>query len=108
MRAFVTRFRVEQPLWFFGGVAVLLAVAALIFAVPLLATYLETGLVPRFPTAILATGLMILAALNGMFGLILDTVVRGRRALRRLAYVALAAPAEFARRRLETHQRQAE
>src|SRR3546814_8961863 len=53
-RTIFTLFRVEQPLWFFGGVAVLLALAALIFAVPLLATYLETGLVPRFPTAILA------------------------------------------------------
>src|SRR3546814_15514405 len=64
-----------------------LALAALIFAVPLLATYLATGLVPRFPTAILATGLMIIAALNGMCGLILDTGVRGRRAMRRLAYL---------------------
>jgi hypothetical protein len=44
--------------------------------------------VPRFPTAILVTGIMILAFLNGMCGLILDTVVRGRRETRRLAYLA--------------------
>ena len=55
-------------------------------------TFIETGLVPRFPTAILATGLIILAALNGFCGLILDTVVRGRREVRRLAYLAQPAP----------------
>ena len=55
-------------------------------------TYAQTGLVPRFPTAILSTGLMILSALNGMCGLILDTVVRGRREVRRLAYLAHPAP----------------
>ena len=55
-------------------------------------TFLQTGLVPRFPTAILATGLMILSALNGMCGLILDTVVRGRLEVRRIAYLAYPAP----------------
>jgi hypothetical protein len=53
---------------------------------------MQTHLVPRFPTAILATGLMILAFLNGFAGLILDTVVRGRREVRRLAYLAHPAP----------------
>ena len=61
-------------------------------AVPLIVTYAQTGLVPRFPTAILVTGLMILATLSGMCGLILDTVVRGRREVRRLAYLAFRAP----------------
>ena len=55
-------------------------------------TYHRTGLVPRLPTAIAATGLVILAALNWFTGLILDTVVRGRREVRRLAYLAHAAP----------------
>jgi hypothetical protein len=55
-------------------------------------TYGRTGLVPRFPTAILATGLMILAFLSTFCGLILDTVVRGRREVRRLAYLALPGP----------------
>ena len=59
---------------------------------PLVLTYFETGQVPRFPTAILATGLMILAFLNFFAGLILDTVVRGRREVRRLAYLQYPAP----------------
>jgi glycosyltransferase involved in cell wall biosynthesis len=91
-RTIVTLYRIERPLWFFGAIAGLLALAALVFAAPLIFTYLETGLVPRFPTAILSTGLIILAALNFFTGLILDTVVRGRREMRRLAYLAHRAP----------------
>ena len=85
-------FRFERPMLFFGGVAAGLMLLAILLAVPLLITFAETGLVPRFPTAILATGLVILAALNGLCGLILDTVVRGRRELRRLAYLSHTAP----------------
>ncbi len=88
----VKLFRYERPLAFFGFIALVLGLMAIILAVPLLITYLETGLVPRFPTAILATGLVILSALNGMCGLILDTVVRGRLEVRRLAYLAYPAP----------------
>lgn len=93
----VTLFRIERPLLFFGGIGAILAAAAIILAVPLVLTYLETGLVPRLPTAILVTGLMILAALCGFTGLILDTVVRGRREVRRLAYLALPAPGQRTR-----------
>lgn len=85
-------FRFERPLLFFGSVAAVLAAVSVILAIPLVITFFETGLVPRFPTAILATGLMILAALNGFCGLILDTVVRGRREVRRLAYLSYPAP----------------
>jgi glycosyltransferase involved in cell wall biosynthesis len=92
LRTIVMLFRFERPLLFFGSVAALLAIASVILAIPLVMTFLDTGLVPRFPTAILATGLMILAALNGFCGLILDTVVRGRREVRRLAYLAQPAP----------------
>ena len=87
-----TLYRIERPLLFFGAFGGLLLLAALLLAVPLAITYLDTGLVPRFPTAILATGLVILAALCAFTGLILDTVVRGRREVRRLAYLALPAP----------------
>ena len=59
---------------------------------PLVLTYLDTGLVPRFPTAILVTGMTIVAVLCFFAGLILDTVTRGRREVRRLAYLALPAP----------------
>ena len=87
-----TLFRYERPILFFGTIAVVLVLTSIILAIPLVITYAQTGLVPRFPTAILSTGLMILSALNGMCGLILDTVVRGRREVRRLAYLAHPAP----------------
>ena len=87
-----TLYRIERPLWYFGGLAGALALLAVILAMPLAITYAQTGLVPRFPTAILVTGLMILAALAFFAGLILDTVVRGRREMRRLAYLAHPAP----------------
>lgn len=92
LNTIVTLFRFERPLLFFGIIGVLLALAALILAVPLVMTFLETGLVPRLPTAVLIIGLMILAALNVFAGLILDTVVRGRREVRRLAYLSFPAP----------------
>jgi len=87
-----TRYRVERPVLFYGSVAALLAVAAIVLAVPLLLTYLDTGLVPRMPTAILVTGTIIVAVLSFFAGLILDTVTRGRREMRRLAYLSLPAP----------------
>jgi hypothetical protein len=58
-------------------------------------TYLDTGLVPRVPTAILITGMVIISVLCFFAGLILDTVTRGRREVRRLAYLSLAAPGEL-------------
>lgn len=94
-RTILTLYRIEKPMLFFGWIALALAVLAVVLAVPLVMTYLETGLVPRFPTAILATGLVILAALSSFAGLILDTVVRGRREVRRLAYLAQPAPANL-------------
>jgi glycosyltransferase involved in cell wall biosynthesis len=92
LRTIATLYRIERPLLFFGAVGLLLSVMAVVLAVPLAITYMQTGLVPRFPTAILVTGLVILAALNVFAGLILDTVVRGRREIRRLAYLALKSP----------------
>ncbi|WBH16664.1 glycosyltransferase [Sphingomonas radiodurans] len=87
-----TLYRIERPLWFFGAFGAALLVLAVVLAIPLAITYAQTGLVPRFPTAILVTGLTILAALCGFAGLILDTVVRGRREVRRLAYLGHRAP----------------
>lgn len=97
LRTIITLYRIERPVVFFGVIAALLALLGLGLAVPLIVTYIGTGLVPRFPTAILVTGLMILATLSAMCGLILDTVVRGRREVRRLAYLAFRAPADYAR-----------
>ncbi|MFZ4747742.1 MAG: glycosyltransferase family 2 protein [Sphingomonas sp.] len=84
--------RSERPLAFFGFVGLVFALMSIFLSIPLIITYLKTGQVPRFPTAILATGLMILASLNFFAGLILDTVVRGRREVRRLAYLQYPAP----------------
>ena len=92
LTAILTLYRTERPVLFFGGIAALLLAVAVVLAVPLVFTYLETGLVPRFPTAILVTGMTIVAVLSFFAGLILDTVTRGRREMRRLAYLALPAP----------------
>jgi glycosyltransferase involved in cell wall biosynthesis len=86
--------RIERPIPFFGLVGALLALVGIILVIPLVVTYLQTGLVPRFPTAILATGVVILAFLCFFTGIILDTVVRGRLEVRRLAYLAHPAPGE--------------
>ena len=92
LNTIVTLYRIERPLLFFGAIGGLLALLALVLGIPLAITYYHTHLVPRLPTAIMATGLIILAALNVFAGLILDTVVRGRREVRRLAYLAHPAP----------------
>lgn len=79
-----------RPFRFFGGAAAIMAVVSLVMTEPLLVTYLDTGLVPRFPTAILATGMMLLAFLSLTCGMILDSVARGRREAKRMAYLALS------------------
>lgn len=99
LKEIVRLYRSERPLPFFGGLGISLAIAAIGLAIPIFVTYVETGLVPRFPTAILSTGLMVIAVLSVACGLILDTVTRGRRELKRLAYLAQRAPAEERRRR---------
>ncbi len=92
LRTIMTLYRIERPLWFFGMIGGVFGLLALILGIPLVLTYIEIHQVPRFPTAILITGLGIFAALNVFTGLILDTVVRGRREVRRLAYLGHRAP----------------
>lgn len=92
LKTIATLYRVERPVLFYGSIGGVLVVAALLLAIPLVRTYLQTGLVPRFPTAILVTGMVIVAVLCFFTGLILDTVTRGRREVRRLAYLSLEAP----------------
>jgi len=92
LRTIGNLYRVERPVLFYGSIGALLVIAAIILAEPLVETYLQTGLVPRFPTAILVTGMVIVAVLCFFAGLILDTVTRGRREVRRLAYLSLSAP----------------
>ena len=88
----VTLYRIERPVLFYGTIGALLVALAVVLAIPLGITYLDTGLVPRFPTAILVTGMTIVAVLCFFAGLILDTVTRGRREVRRLSYLSLEAP----------------
>jgi glycosyltransferase involved in cell wall biosynthesis len=91
-------YRAERPLSLFGAFGVALAIMSIGLAIPIVITYVQEGLVPRLPTAILSTGLMLLGFLSIACGLILDTVTRGRREIKLLAYLALRAPGEERRR----------
>jgi glycosyltransferase involved in cell wall biosynthesis len=102
LRTIVKLVKEERPLAFFTVTSVLLTVVSLLLAWPLFITYAETGLVPRFPTAILVTGLMVLAFASFGTGLILDTVTHGRRELKRLHYLALQGPGVRERRQLRS------
>lgn len=84
----VKLYRSERPLRFFTVIGGLLALAAVILAIPIVITFIETGLVPRLPTAVLSMGLMIMALLSVSSGLVLDTVTRGRREMKMLAYLS--------------------
>lgn len=92
LKTIATLYRVERPVLFYGSIALLLVIAAVLLSIPLIVTYVETGLVPRLPTAILVTGMTTVAVLCFFAGLILDTVTRGRREMRRLAYLSYDAP----------------
>ena len=89
LRLILALYKHERPLFFFSMVALLLAFTALGFATPVIVEWLRTGLVPRLPTAILATGIMILACLSLTVGLVLETVTRGRQELKRLMYLQI-------------------
>jgi glycosyltransferase involved in cell wall biosynthesis len=84
--------RKERPLIFFSLIFLLLAVLSLLIGTPVIYEYAKTGLVPRLPSAILATSLMLLAFLSLVSGLILDTVTRGRWEVKRMAYLAIPGP----------------
>jgi glycosyltransferase involved in cell wall biosynthesis len=89
MRMIAYLLKEERPLAFFGAASVLLVVVALALGVPVIVEFMRTGLVPRLPTAVLATGLMILATLSLVCGLILHTVTRGRIEMKRLNYLSI-------------------
>lgn len=81
-------YRSEKPLRFFSIIGGVLAATSFVLAAPVIVTFIEQGVVPRLPTAVLAMGLMILAMLSVSSGLVLDTVTRGRREMKLLAYLA--------------------
>lgn len=99
LRTIFSLVKEERPLRFFASVAVVLALIALALGVPLVTEFARTGLVPRLPTAVLATGLILLAAVSFVAGLILDTVTLGRREMKRLHYLSLQGPTFRERRR---------
>lgn len=82
----------ERPLPFFATASAVQAATSIALSIPLFITFFETGEVPRLPTAVLVCALMILAFLSLVCGLILDSVVLGRRELKRLHYLRLPAP----------------
>ncbi|HEY7298124.1 MAG TPA: glycosyltransferase family 2 protein [Xanthobacteraceae bacterium] len=88
----VSLYRSERPLAFFSALGLAFAAVSIVLAVPILVTYLEQGIVPRLPTAVLSTGLMLLASLSVVAGLVLDTVTRGRREAKLIAYLSQRAP----------------
>jgi glycosyltransferase involved in cell wall biosynthesis len=100
LRTIVYLVKEERPMQFFSLVALALFAASLALGWPVVATYIETGLVPRLPTAVLAVGTMILAAVSFIAGLILDTVTLSRRELKRLHYLGLQGPTFRERRRV--------
>jgi len=89
LRTIMRLYMIERPLEFFSIIGLILASSSVLLAFPLFIEYFKTGLVPRFPTAILSVGLMLSAQLALVCGFVLDTVTRGRHELRRLAYLAI-------------------
>lgn len=89
LRMIIRLIKEEKPLQFFSFFFASFATTAIVLNVPVILTYMETGLVPRFPTAILGTGLMLLAFLSLTCGFVLDTVTRGRIELKRMHYLSI-------------------
>ncbi len=84
--------REELPLVFYATIGLVFAIAAIAIGLPVVFDYLRTGLVPRLPTAVLVTGMVVLASLSIMSGIILDTVTRGRWEQKRMAYLSIPGP----------------
>lgn len=84
--------REELPLVFYTVIGLVFALGAVAIGLPVVFDYIRTGLVPRLPTAVLATGMIVLASLSIMSGIILDTVTRGRWEQKRMAYLAIPGP----------------
>lgn len=81
-----------RPALFFGSLGAAAVALAVVLAIPIFATFFETGLVPRIPTVVLCTGLMLFAGLMGACGLILDSLARARVEQKRILYLTIAAP----------------
>jgi glycosyltransferase involved in cell wall biosynthesis len=89
LKTMVRLYMAERPLKFFGIIAAVLLLVAVGLFVPVGMEYIQTGLVRRFPTAILSTGIVIVSLLSGVCGLIQDNVTRGRHEAKRLMYLSI-------------------
>ncbi len=82
----------ERPFWLFGGLSALLVLMSLALGIPVVTEFMDTGLVPRLPTAVLAASLMLLATILFTVGIVLDSMAHVRREIRRFHYLALSGP----------------
>ena len=92
LRTIVVLVKEERPLQFFSVCGLFVLAAAIVLGVPVVMEFLRTGLVPRLPTAVLAMGLVLVSALSFACGLVLDSVARGRKEIKRLAYLSIPSP----------------
>lgn len=92
LRTILMLVRNERPLEFFAAAAVVLMLSGLALGIPVVAEFFKTGLVPRLPTAVLSLGFVMLSFLSTANGLVLASVARGRKEMKRLAYLAIPAP----------------
>jgi len=89
LRTIIRLVKQERPLQFFGAVAAVMLLTGLDLGVPVVLEFLRTGLVPRLPTAVLATGFVLIAVVSFAAGLILEAVTHGRKEIKRLSYLAI-------------------
>jgi glycosyltransferase involved in cell wall biosynthesis len=92
LRTIIVLVKEEKPLQFFSLAGFVLLVIGLALGIPVVIDFLRTGTVARFPTAILATGIVLLSFLSAVCGLVLDSVARGRKEIKRLAYLGIPLP----------------
>jgi glycosyltransferase involved in cell wall biosynthesis len=89
--------RRERPMLFYGSIFLLFAFLSLVIGIPVVIEYFHTGLVPRLPTAVLVSGMMVIASLSLVAGLIQDNVTRGRWEQKRIAYLTFQGPNDLRR-----------
>lgn len=92
LRTIVVLVKEGRPLAFFSSAGLVLLLLGVGLATPVFVDYFATGLVPRLPTAVLSAVLVLMAFLSTVCGLVLDSVARGRKEAKRLAYLAIPAP----------------
>ena len=91
LRTIVMLVKEERPLSFFAACATVILLAALALGLPVVTEFWRTGLVQRLPSALLASALVLLSFLSLVCGLVLDSVARGRKEIKRLAYLSIPA-----------------